>query len=112
VVSDETRLQEIRERCDQVGSPLWPGLTESDWVDDVLWLLSLVERLQRERNHECEVVDSRTEELEAAEAALADAREALRQIADDCVDQGFVAQRQIARAALAAAGEAPGLDKP
>src|SRR5215831_9968854 len=91
-MSDETRLQEIRER--------FAGETDGD-ID---WLLSLVERLQRERdeamnacqrmqqtfremqdterrdNHLRQLADEEGNRADAAEAALAEAREALRHI--------------------------------
>lgn len=34
-----TRIEEIRQRLDQLHDPLWPGLTESDWAEDVRFLL-------------------------------------------------------------------------
>jgi len=137
-VSDETRLQEIRDACVRwMSEPDEPGVVETLPASpaDVLWLLSLVKRLQRGCEFGCGLDDGEQyvggpgvslvpacpvhgwvcELLDAREAALAEAREALQKVDGlaahlDRVGIGYihergVAIRKLARAALAAAGE-------
>ena len=66
MTSDEARLQEIRKR---LGDHRYPVA-----VGDVYWLLSLVERLQQERDEAYAHGHRMESQRDAAEAALTEAR--------------------------------------
>ena len=105
-MTDEARLQEIRERADFASGLKGDG-NAAAYAEDVPWLLSLVEQLQRERDEaleaETRLVRLYGDRAEAAEAALAEARATAR----DSLDSEEMPDAGAARIASASVGWTP-----